>query len=215
MTSHRETVHIIPARLLTALLFAITTVQTGCVTRPSQPSPAQIEAETAVLDDVLGLIQQRLALMHEVARWKWNVGKPIVDPARERDLLNQVTASGQEKGLPQSIVRPFFAAQIEAGKLVQHTDFECWRAEKQGRFSAIKNLAAIRGQIDALNGRLIDALAAASPLLSRPTAQEMLDRRAARMVSGAGIDGAVRNVAIAPLKKRTGNGAGFMTIRPD
>jgi chorismate mutase len=208
MTPRRETARTIPARLLAALLLAMATAQTGCAIRPPQPSPAQAETEAAAVNDLLGLMRQRLALMHEVARWKWNSGKSIADPARERDLLNHVIASGWEKGLSPKLVHPFFAAQIEAGKLVQQADFEHWRAEKQGKLPEAKDLAAMRGQIDALNNRFIDALAAISPLLSQFTVQETLDRRAERIVAGAGIDSAVRNAAVAPLKKRTGNAPG-------
>ena len=35
--------------------------------------------DLATLDRLLGLMQQRLTLMHEVARWKWNAGQPVTD----------------------------------------------------------------------------------------------------------------------------------------
>ena len=35
--------------------------------------------DLATLDRLLALTQQRLTLMQEVARWKWNAGQPVTD----------------------------------------------------------------------------------------------------------------------------------------
>jgi len=57
--------------------------------------------------------------MHEVARWKWNAGQPVTDAERERELLHSVVEGGRGKGLDPELVRSFFAAQLEAARLVQ------------------------------------------------------------------------------------------------
>src|SRR5262249_40615492 len=44
--------------------------------------------DLADLERLLRLMRQRLALMDNVARWKWNTGKPITDAHRERELLH-------------------------------------------------------------------------------------------------------------------------------
>jgi catechol-2,3-dioxygenase len=43
-------------------------------------------------------MQQRLTLVHEVARWKWNAGQPVTDAERERELLHGVVERG--RGVP-------------------------------------------------------------------------------------------------------------------
>ena len=64
-------------------------------------------------------MQRRLTLMHEVARWKWNAGQPVRDAEREREVLHSVVEGGRGKGLDPELVRSFFAAQLEAARLVQ------------------------------------------------------------------------------------------------
>ena len=62
--------------------------------------------DLATLDRLLGLMQQRLALMHDVARWQWKAGQPITDPKRERELLQSVVERGRGKGVEPKLVRP-------------------------------------------------------------------------------------------------------------
>jgi chorismate mutase len=169
----------------------------GC--RPADV-PAAPRRGLADLDRVLRLMQQRLALMHEVAQWKWNAGKPITDPERERELLQSVVERGQGKGLDPDLVRPFFAAQMEAARLIQEADFERWKANKQGHFAETTSLVVLRQRIDKLNGELIDALAALRPWLSEQTVQQALPQRAEEILTGNGVAG-VRETAIAPLRR--------------
>jgi chorismate mutase len=152
------------------------------------------------LDRLLRLTRQRLELMHDVARWKWNAGRPITDPKRERELLQGVVERGRDKGLDPDLVRRFFAAQMEAARLVQQADFERWKANKQGPFPDTRSLAALRQRIDQLNGELLDALAEVHPRLSGPSAQQALPQRAEEILTGDGLSG-VRETAIAPLRR--------------
>jgi chorismate mutase len=161
--------------------------------------PVALQRDLTALDRLLRLIQQRLALMHEVARWKWNAGRPITDPQRERELLKSVVERGRDKGLDPDLVRCFFAAQVEAARLVQQADFEHWQVNKQKPFADTTSLAALRQRIDQLNSELIDALAEARPRLFEQAVQQALPQRAEEILTGDGLDG-VRETAIAPLR---------------
>jgi chorismate mutase len=169
----------------------------GC--RPADV-PVAPRRDLADLDRLLRLMEQRLALMHEVARWKWNVGKPITDPERERVLLQSVVERGRGKGLDPDRVRSFFAAQMEAARLVQQADFDRWTAKEQGPFADTTSLAVLRQRIDTLNRELIDALAEVRPRLSGPTVRQALLQRAEEILTGDGLAG-VRETAIAPLRR--------------
>ena len=168
----------------------------GC--RP-EGVPSTPRRDLATLDSLLRLVQQRLTLMHEVARCKWNAGQPIRDPEREGQLLQSVVECGRDKGLDPDWVRRFFAAQMEAARLVQEADFARWEANKQGPFADKTSLTVLRRRIDGLNRELIDALADVLPWLSGPTVQQALPRRAEAILTGNGLAG-VREAAIAPLR---------------
>jgi chorismate mutase-like protein len=168
----------------------------GC---PPANEPVLPRRDLADLDRLLRLMQQRLTLMHEVARWKWNAGQPVTDAQRERELLHGVVERGRGKGLDPELVRPFFAAQLEAARLVQQADFERWKANKQQPFADAKSLAVLRQRIDQLNGELIDALAELRPWLWGLAVQQALPQRAEEILTGNDLAG-VRETAIAPLR---------------
>jgi chorismate mutase-like protein len=86
-------------------------------------------ADLAKLDHLLELMKQRLTLMHDVARWKWNANQPIAAP--ERELLESVVRQGRAKGLDARFVRTFFAAQIEAARSVERADFDHWKSVRR------------------------------------------------------------------------------------
>src|SRR5262249_27224199 len=125
--------------------------------------PVLPRRDLADLDRLLRLMQQRLTLMHEVARWKWNAGQPITDPQRERELLHSVVERGRGKGLDPEQVRSFYSAQMEAARVVQQADIDRWKANKQEPFADTTSLAVLRQRIDQLNRELIDALAELRP----------------------------------------------------
>jgi chorismate mutase len=184
--------HVCAVGLLLASLMA-----SGC--RPADV-PVAPRRDLADLDRLLRLMGRRLALMHEVARWKWNAGKPVADPERERELLQSVVERGGAKGLDPELVRSFFAAQMEAARLVQQADFDRWKAKGQEPFADPTSLAVLRQRIDTLNGELIDALAEVGPRLSGPTLQRALPRRAEETLTGDDL-AAVRETAVAPLRQ--------------
>jgi chorismate mutase len=184
-------------RLCVVGLLLVSLVLSAC--RPADV-PVAPQSDLANLDQLLRLMKQRLVLMHDVARWKWSTSRPITDPERERELLQGVVESGRGKGLDQELVRRFFAAQMEAARLVQQADFDGWKANGQKPFADTTSLTVLRQRIDDLNRELIGALAEVQPWLSRPTVQQALPRRAVEILTGNGLAG-VRETAIAPLRR--------------
>jgi chorismate mutase len=141
----------------------------------------------------------RLALMHDVVRTKWNAKRPIADPGREQVLLREMEAEGHEHGLAPEFTRAFFAAQIAAARRVQEDDLARWRAEGSGPFAGAPDLAALRRRIDGLNRDLLGALAEARPRLGDARTRDQLLRWSREAVTGEGITDDVRTVAVAPL----------------
>jgi hypothetical protein len=106
---------------------------------------------------------------------------------------------GRAKDLDPDLVRSFFAAQMEAARLVQQADFDRWQAHKQEPFADTTSLAVLRQRIDQLNSELINALAELHPWLWRQPVQQALPQRAEAILTGNDLAG-VRATAIAPLR---------------
>lgn len=177
-----------------ALLAALLTV--GC-----QASP-RASADAAAVDRLLRAIAGRLALMPEVARWKWNHRRPIADPDREAAVIEQLVAAGVSRGLEPGATQAVVAAQIEAGKQVQRAMFARWEAAGQGEFAAVADLEeVVRPRLDAAGQELIAALAEAQGALQAPGAAARVRRRAAALLVGEGIDEQVRETALAPIAR--------------
>jgi chorismate mutase len=170
---------------------------TGC--RPADV-PAPPRRDLATLDRLLRLMEKRLALVHEVARWKWSAGRPIADPEREREVLQNAVERGRGKGLDPDLVRRFFAAQMEAARLVQQADLDRWKASQQPSFADTTSLAVLRQRIDEVNRELIDALAEVCPRLAERAVQQALPQRAKEILTDDGR-AEVRETVIAPLRR--------------
>jgi len=181
---------------------ALTVLVAGCGGSPLAPptvTDGPASAASPEVERLLRLMSDRLALMHEVARTKWNGNRPVDDPEREQALLRQMEEEGQEHGLDPGFTRAFFAAQIAAARGVQEADLARWRAEGCGPFAGAPDLAALRRRIDGLNQDLLGALAGARLRLGDASTRDRLRRWAREGLAGEGITDDVRTAAIAPL----------------
>jgi chorismate mutase len=167
----------------------------GCAVQP----PA---VDTAKIDRVLMLIQQRLSYMDDVARIKWSSGASIEDVPRELEIIEAIGREAPVHGLDPAIARNFFSAQIEASKIIQNTRFREWRARNQPAFVNARDLnSEIRPALDALTPAMLAALAEAMPRLQAPGAAAVIEARAAAIVAGIPADAPARAKAVSPLKR--------------
>jgi chorismate mutase-like protein len=164
---------LIPVWVVGLLLAPLTAGGCRPVDVPDRPG-----RDLVAIDRLLRLMAQRLALMHDVAQWKWNAGRPIKDLQREREVLQSAVEHGRGKGLDPDLVRPFFMAQLEAARIVQQAEIDRWKASKQRPFADTTSLAVLRQRINQLNRELIDALTEVRPGFFGQTVQQVLPRRA-------------------------------------
>jgi len=163
-------------RTLVALVLALTA---ACYQQPTVPrTPASPAPGRAALDTLLKRMHQRLGLMHEVARAKWNAKLRIRDTEREKALLQQIIERGRAYQVEEDFARAFFVAQIEAATLIQEADFQQWRRQQQPPFADAATLSALRHQIDELNQDLLAILVVARSFLQTREGQEQLRMRA-------------------------------------
>jgi chorismate mutase-like protein len=115
-----------------------------------------------------GLIEDRLSVMTDVARSKWNNGSAIEDPVREQQLLADVAGKAQALGISAEWAQHFFRFQIEAAKEVQYCLFARWTAARQQPFPAVQDLrTVIRPRLDQLTVQILQELATEWPELSK------------------------------------------------
>ena len=100
---------------------------------------------------LVALMRQRLDLMVDVARSKWNTGSSVEDLAREKNLADQVAGLAPRYGLNPQLAATFFRAQIEAAKLVESAFIARWTLAHAKAFAdAPDQRAEIRPKIDRL-----------------------------------------------------------------
>jgi chorismate mutase len=109
---------------------------------------------------LLGLIDARLAVMSDVARYKWNTGGAIEDAARERELLASLVRQGEALGVPARRTEVFFTAQFAAARRLQQDLFDLWRGQGREKLPPAPDLQqSIRPRLDRISADLVAALA--------------------------------------------------------
>ncbi|MGV0107308.1 gamma subclass chorismate mutase AroQ [Nostoc sp. DSM 114160] len=160
----------------------------------------RVDEQQLPVDKLLKLIQQRLLIAHDVARWKWNQKRPIEDLKREQELLLKVRQQATTHSLEPDTVAAFFQAQIKAGKLIQTTDFQNWQKQGIKSFPNVPDLnQTLRPSLDKLNIEFLFALTELNSVLGCPQIRELIQSRSQVIIQGDGIDRQVQNLAISPL----------------
>ena len=70
-------------------------------------------------DETLSLVEARLLLMKDVARYKWHHDLPVEDLAREQVVLEQARSDALRHSLNVESYLAFMSAQINAAKAIQ------------------------------------------------------------------------------------------------
>jgi chorismate mutase-like protein len=153
------------------------------------------------LEPLRRLIDERLMLAPDVARYKWNHHQPIEDAAREGELIAKLGHQASDLGVPQTWSEDFFRAQIQASKTLQNELFQGWDVFKRDRFPDEVDLATVtRPKIDRINDQLMHALAENWPVLSDPKRRDDV-ARALHPMEAEDVSAKAVNEAIAPLVK--------------
>lgn len=178
---------------------------TGCIAESPPPVSRVADGgsvDNAPVERLLTLMQQRLAVMHDVAQWKWNEKKPISDPQREQELLDRLVKSAKERDVDAEFARSFFTAQMTAAKAIQQADFDRWQAANQGEFADAPDLVTeLRPRITQISDDLLDALSAVESQRDEAAFRRQVASRAAQIVVGESVTESIRATAIGPLVK--------------
>lgn len=192
------------------LLPALCALALPLALRADEGAPAPVPAVRPMAAEhpvgaVLALIDARLKLAPDVARYKWNTGGAIEDAAREQAIIAGLGRQAAQLGLPVDWSEGFFRAQIEASKTVQRALFAQWRAQGAGKFADTPDLAGrTRPQLDALTPRLLQALAQAWPLLREAANQAEISALAGQRLRAEEYGELAAAMASAPLREAGG-----------
>ena len=148
-------------------------------------------------DKLVSLTQKRLALMNDVAGFKWNHRQEIHDPVREKESLAKILAKAKETGADAKLVMRFFTAQFEAARLLQHDRIAGWQKDNVLAPETAELKKDLRPALDQMNDDLLDALVNLHKYWSTVDANlQNRVRQQARAIAGPGISAAIRDKAI-------------------
>ncbi|WP_394782215.1 gamma subclass chorismate mutase AroQ [Undibacterium sp.] len=195
LSSHQQNTPLLralPLLLVLALLGACSTINTSI--------PAQVEnKDKAAVDHLLVLMDQRLAVAPEVAKSKWNSGAAIDDPAREKQILDDIGQRAAQQGVDRALALAFFQSQFDAGKIVQNDLHAHWRQQQLAPFSQVPDLAHdIRPVLDKLTPELITSLKSVQSHLCDANVQNLLAADSVTLLR-SDWNQATREQALAPL----------------
>jgi chorismate mutase len=122
------------------------------------------------LQPLIATSARRLAIAKEVAFAKWDSQAPVEDAAREAQLIENAAEDGKSKGLDGPFVSKFFAAQIEANKLVQYSLLASWHRMGVAPVHSRLDLAVtIRPELDHMQRELVMELVDTAPFRANAT----------------------------------------------
>lgn len=165
--------------------------------------PASLtDADTSNIDNMLILMDQRLALAPKVAQAKWNSGAPIDDKDREAQILAKVRQQSEILGIDPQWAVSFFQGQMNANKLYQQQLHEQWRREALPPFAKVPDLTRdVRPVLDGLQAKLLFALRDISVISFNSNVKSYLMGRAKQLMR-KDFKGDVRSAAVLSLLER-------------
>jgi chorismate mutase len=80
-----------------------------------------LRSKIAALDDELvGILAQRLAVAAEIGAIKERLQLPVMDPAREAEVVRRAAAGARDRGVDPELVRAVLWRIIDHARGVQH-----------------------------------------------------------------------------------------------
>jgi chorismate mutase len=157
-------------------------------TAHTSTAPASATAASS-LGALTELFAERLLLADKVAAAKYGTESPIDDPARERQILDDVAARAAGLGLDPDSVTAVFRDQIEANKLVQRGLYARWDAHPDERPTERPDLAKeVRPALDLITTRLLAALQETAPVRADASCEPRLYAAATLSAYGHRLD---------------------------
>ncbi|MFD3503517.1 chorismate mutase [Streptomyces sp. NPDC058676] len=180
-----------PQRLrsvLVAVCATATVALTGAAPAVAAP-PVRVATVAPGLTPLTDLFAERLLLADKVAAAKYGTDKPIDDPAREQQVLDDVAARAAGLGLDPDAVSAVFRDQIEANKLVQRGLYTRWDTHPEQRPSERPDLVKeVRPALDLITTQVLAALQETERARASASCEPRLSVAAVRSAYGHDLD---------------------------
>ncbi|MGW2379160.1 chorismate mutase [Streptomyces lincolnensis] len=172
----------------TAVVTLTGAVPAVAATAPA-PAPVRAAAVAPGLTPLTDLFAQRLLLADKVAAAKYGTDKPIDDPVREQQILDDVAARAVGLGLDPAAVQAVFRDQIEANKVVQRGLYARWDAHPSERPTERPDLVKeVRPQLDRITTQVLEQLERTQGVRDRNSCEPRLAVASVRSAFGYRLD---------------------------
>lgn len=82
--------------------------------------------DKACIQELFSLLQHRLQIARDIAKWKWNYRLPIDERDKEKKLMKEILRQALEENIDMQLCTSVIMSQIIAAKAVQIESFEEW-----------------------------------------------------------------------------------------
>ncbi len=147
--------------------FLVATPAAASATTPWAAATATstaLRGSLGALGPLTDRLVDRLQVGDDVAAAKFGTDRPIDDPVREQQLLDQVRSEATTLGLDPTAAVMVFRDQIEANKVVQRGLFARWTAHPDEAPTVRPDLAVLRARLDRLTSAILCQLVRTEPL---------------------------------------------------
>jgi cyclohexadienyl dehydratase len=119
---------------------------------------ASFASPEAEVQDVAAQLHARLAVMRDVAAWKYQHDLPIVDAPRELKVLDATVEQARVLGIEPSAARELYALQISLARKIQEFWFASWKAGAP-RPAQVRDLNSdLRPALDLIGKQLLQSI---------------------------------------------------------
>lgn len=189
----------ISKKTLTAILIAGSLIS-GSLLIAHNPKPVNKETEVAStealnttiheLESLFVLMQERLAVMHDVAKYKWNHSQNL--DALEGEAINTENKSEH--------VTALLKAQNTAATKLQEMDFKLFKTEGVETFENVKDYKTdILPELNALNSQIENSAEKIMAQIQKESLPEFLKDISFTSFKQEGVDRSIYDVAVEPL----------------
>ncbi len=154
----------------------------------------------AQMDTLLTLIKERLILMQDIAKWKWNNAMPIENATEEKALHAEVALIAQKLDLSPEIAANLMQAQFNSSKLIQIDAFETFaRQDLDVVEGAPKSIEPLKMRASELTSMILTQAKNLLPKTSNGELKVAIKEKANEILTNSGISETATKEAILPL----------------